>query len=326
MKHTQLSLFALFFISIFPLSAQEANLAKVTGLVTDAVSETPVDLVTVYIEGTNKAVETSTTGRYSITVPANEDFVLVFSRIGYQKVEAKIANMPPRTTRQVDVEMPPINSDVEVIVRESKIKDAGIITEDVEQLRLLPTTTGNLESLLPYIALGASSGTGGELSSQYNVRGGNYDENLVYINDFEVYRPQLIRAGQREGLTFANMDLIRSLSFSSGGFEAKYGDKLSSVLDIKYKRPDSLRASMELSFLGGSAHVEGSVDVGKDSYRKLRYLFGARYKTTRYLLGTLDVQGEYIPNFTDFQTYITYDIHRNWQLGLLELWLQSHGI
>ncbi len=317
MKHTQLSLFALFLIFVFPLSAQEANLAKVTGLVTDAVSETPVDLVTVYIDGTNKAVETSTTGRYSITVPANKDFVLVFSRIGYQKVEAKIANMPPRTTRQVDVEMPPINSNVEVIVRESKIKDAGIITEDVEQLRLLPTTTGNLESLLPYIALGASGGTGGELSSQYNVRGGNYDENLVYINDFEVYRPQLIRAGQQEGLTFANMDLIRSLSFSSGGFEAKYGDKLSSVLDIKYKRPDSLRASMELSFLGGSAHVEGSVDVGKDSYRKLRYLFGARYKTTRYLLGSLDVQGEYIPNFTDFQTYITYDINRNWQLGLL---------
>ncbi|NRA49057.1 MAG: TonB-dependent receptor [Phaeodactylibacter sp.] len=309
--------FALLLLLTLPLTAQEANLAKVTGIVTDGVSEAPIDIVTVYIEGTNKAVETSSTGRYSITVPANEDFVLVFSRIGYQKVEAKIANMPPRTTRQVDVEMPPINSDVEVIVRESKIKDAGIITEDVEQLKLLPTTTGNLESLLPHIALGASGGTGGELSSQYNVRGGNYDENLVYINDFEVYRPQLIRAGQQEGLTFANIDLIRSLSFSSGGFEAKYGDKLSSVLDIKYKRPDSLRASLGLSFLGGSAHVEGSLDVGKDNYRKLRYLFGARYKTTRYLLGSLDVQGEYIPNFTDFQTYITYDINRNWQLGLL---------
>ncbi len=318
MKHSQLFFFfALYLAAAGPGLAQEATLAKVTGLVTDAISEGPIDLVTVYIEGTSQAVETSTTGRYSINVPANEDFVLVFSRIGYQKVEAKIADMPPRTTRQVDVEMPPINSDVEVIVRESKIKDAGIITEDVEQLKLLPTTTGNLESLLPHIALGASGGTGGELSSQYNVRGGNYDENLVYINDFEVYRPQLIRAGQQEGLTFANIDLIRSLSFSSGGFEAKYGDKLSSVLDIKYKRPDSLRASLGLSFLGGSAHVEGSLDVGKDSYRKLRYLFGARYKTTRYLLGTLDVQGEYIPNFTDFQTYITYDLNRNWQLGLL---------
>ena len=318
MKHFQLLFLIAFCLAcVSPLLAQEATLAKVTGLVTDAVSEAPIDLVTVYIEGTNQAVETSTTGRYSINVPANEDFVLVFSRIGYQKVEAKIANMPPRTTRQVDVELPPINSDVEVIVRESKIKDAGIITEDVEQLKLLPTTTGNLESLLPHIALGASGGTGGELSSQYNVRGGNYDENLVYINDFEVYRPQLIRAGQQEGLTFANIDLIRSLSFSSGGFEAKYGDKLSSVLDIKYKRPDSLRASLGLSFLGGSTHVEGSLDVGKDSYRKLRYLFGARYKTTRYLLGTLDVQGEYVPNFTDFQTYITYDLNRNWQLGLL---------
>lgn len=317
MKHLQLLFFAFCLTAALPLAAQEANLAKVTGLVTDAVSEGPIDLVTVYIDSTSNAVETSATGRYSITVPANEDFVLVFSRIGYQKVEARIANMPPRTTRQVDVEMPPINSDVEVIVRESKIKDAGIITEDVEQLKLLPTTTGNLESLLPHIALGASGGTGGELSSQYNVRGGNYDENLVYVNDFEIYRPQLIRAGQQEGLTFANIDLIRSLSFSSGGFEAKYGDKLSSVLDIKYKRPDSLRASLGLSFLGGSAHVEGSVDVGKGNYRKLRYLFGARYKTTRYLLGSLDVQGEYVPNFTDFQTYITYDLNRNWQVGLM---------
>ncbi len=149
------------------------------------------------------------------------------------------------------------------------------------------------------------------------MRGGNYDENLVYVNDFEIYRPQLIRAGQQEGLTFPNIDLIRDLSFSSGGFEAKYGDKLSSVLDVRYKRPDSLRASVGMSFLGGSAHIEGSLDAEKDGYRKIRYLAGARYKTTRYLLGTLDVQGEYIPNFSDIQAYITYDINRDWQLGLM---------
>ncbi|MEL6867990.1 MAG: TonB-dependent receptor, partial [Bacteroidota bacterium] len=170
---------------------------------------------------------------------------------------------------------------------------------------------------LPAIALGTSSGTGGELSSQYNVRGGNYDENLVYVNDFEIYRPQLIRAGQQEGLTFPNIDLIRDLSFSSGGFEAKYGDKLSSVLDVKYKRPDSLRSSVGMSFLGGSAHLEGSLNTGKGDYRKLRYLLGARYKTTRYLLGTLDVEGEYTPNFADIQAYITYDLNRDWQLGFL---------
>lgn len=297
--------------------AQEAASAKVTGLVKDAISDQPIDLATVYIEGTNRAVETSSTGRYSIVVPTEAPFVLIFTRLGYQEVRAEISPMPARTSRQVDVAMPPVNSDVEVIVRSSKIEDAGIIREDVEQLKLIPTTTGNLESILPHIALGVSSGTGGELSSQYNVRGGNYDENLVYVNDFEIYRPQLIRAGQQEGLTFANIDLIRNLSFSSGGFESKYGDKLSSVLDIKYKRPDSLRASLGLSFLGGSAHVEGSLNVGKDGYRKFRYLLGARYKTTGYLLGSLDIKGEYITNFADIQTYLTYDLNRDWQLGFL---------
>ena len=300
-----------------PLSAQDGASAKVTGLVIDAVSEAPVEFVTVYIDGSSTAVETSETGRYSIAVPVNEAFTLVFSRIGYQEARAEIKAMPARTSRQVDVNLAPVNTELEVVVRESKIQDAGLIREDVEQLRLLPSTTGNLESILPHIALGASGGTGGELSSQYNVRGGNYDENLVYVNDFAIYRPQLIRAGQQEGLTFANFDLTRSLAFSSGGFEAKYGDKLSSVLDIKYKRPDSLRASLEGSFLGGSSHIEGSIDVGKGGYRKLRYLVGARYKTTGYLLGSLDVKGEYITNFSDIQTYLTYDLSRDWQVGLL---------
>lgn len=299
------------------LIAQESAQASITGLVLDAVAKTPIELATVYVKGSTSAVETSQNGRYSIVVPANEPFVLVFTRIGYQPAEANIAAMPSRSNRQVDVELVPVNSDMEVVVRESKIEEGGLIKESVEQLKLLPTTTGNLESLLPHIALGTSSGTGGELSSQYNVRGGNYDENLVYVNDFEIYRPQLIRAGQQEGLTFANVDLIRDLSFSSGGFEAKYGDKLSSVLDIKYKRPDSLRASIGMSLLGGSAHVEGSLNTSKSGYRKLRYLLGARYKTTSYLLGSLDITGEYITDFADVQAYLTYDLNRNWQLGYL---------
>ncbi|MDH3651907.1 MAG: TonB-dependent receptor plug domain-containing protein, partial [Saprospiraceae bacterium] len=198
-----------------------------------------------------------------------------------------------------------------------------IIKEDVEELKLLPSTTGNLESVLPHIALGTSGGTGGELSSQYNVRGGNYDENLVYVNDFEIYRPQLIRAGQQEGLSFPNIDLIRDLSFSSGGFQAKYGDKLSSVLDVKYKRPDSTAASIGLSLLGGSAHLEGSINAGSDGYRKIRYLLGARYKTNSYLLGTLDTKGEYVPNFADLQGYFTYDISRSLQIGVLGNFNQS---
>ncbi len=299
------------------LYGQTNQRAFISGIVRDALSDAPIDLALVYAEGGSPSTETAANGRYRLEVPADSAFTLVFSRLGYKEISVEILPLPPRAGRQVDVSLVPLDSDLEVIVRESKIEAGGMVREEVEQLKLLPTTTGNLESVLPHIALGASSGTGGELSSQYNVRGGNYDENLVYVNDFAIYRPQLIRAGQQEGLTFPNIDLIRDLSFSSGGFEAKYGDKLSSVLDVKYKRPDSLRASLGMSFLGGSAHVEGSFPVGKSGYRKLRYLAGARYKTTRYLLGTLDVQGEYIPNFSDIQAYVTYDLNRDWQVGLL---------
>ncbi|MEM6321528.1 MAG: TonB-dependent receptor, partial [Bacteroidota bacterium] len=289
----------------------------VYGTITDAESGEAIDFVTVYLEGTNFAVNTNVSGFYRLKVPSNQPLTIAFSRTGYKAATVDITGMETGKSKKLDLKMVSLTSDLEVVVTESKIEEAGIIREEVSELKLLPTTTGNLESVLPSIALGTSSGTGGELSSQYNVRGGNYDENLVYVNDFEIYRPQLIRSGQQEGLTFANIDLISNLSFSSGGFQAKYGDKLSSVLDVQYKRPEEFKASFGASFLGGSAHVEGSTDVGKDDYRKFRYLAGARYKTTRYLLGTLDTQGEYIPNFGDIQAYLTYDISRDLQLGII---------
>lgn len=299
-----------------PLSAQVTT-ASITGKITDLVNEAPVDFATVYVKGSTSAVESGTTGRYLITVPAGEAFVLVFSRLGYRETEVNVGVLPEASTKQIDVALAPAESTLEVVVRESKIEEGGMIRETPEALRLLPSTTGNLESILPHLALGVSSGAGGELTSQYNVRGGNYDENLVYVNGFEIYRPQLIRAGQQEGLTFANLDLTRSLSFSSGGFEAQYGDKLSSVLDIKYKRPDSLRAGVQASFLGGSAYLEGSSKVNDSGLKKFRYLLGARYKTTQYLLGSLETSGEYTPNFVDIQTYLTYDFNPQLQLGLI---------
>lgn len=309
-------LFLLLFSPLF-LNGQAGLSSFVTGQITDGVTSEPVDLVTIYILNTSRAVESSLNGRYQILVPSEESFTLVFSRIGYKEARVKISPMPVGTNKQVDISLAATTMDIEVVVKESKLQQGGMIREEVSQLKLLPSTTGNFESLLPHIALGASGGTGGELSAQYNVRGGNFDENLVYINDFEIYRPQLIRAGQQEGLTFPNIDLIRDLSFSSGGFEARFGDKMSSVLDIKYKRPDSIAASFSASFLGGSAHVEGSKNIGNEGYKKFRYLLGARYKTTRYLLGSLDVKGEYIPNFADIQTYLTYDLSSSLQLGFL---------
>lgn len=311
MQQTLLSL--LFALFIFQLTAQQAT---VKGVITDKVSQLPIDFVTIYIDGASEAVNSNNAGVYTIQIPADKAAKLIFTRTGYDRVVRNIAAQPANAVITLNVEMQETALDVDVTVTDSKLEGGGMVQERMDALRLLPSTTGNLESVLPHIALGASSGTGGELTSQYNVRGGNYDENLVYVNDFEIYRPQLIRAGQQEGLTFANTDLIQSLSFSSGGFQSKYGDKLSSVLDIKYKLPDEFKASIGGSFLGGSAHIEGSFDVG-NNLNKLRYLVGARYKTTRYLLGTLDVTGEYIPDFSDIQAYVTYDLNTDWQIGVL---------
>ncbi|MEM1220589.1 MAG: carboxypeptidase-like regulatory domain-containing protein, partial [Bacteroidota bacterium] len=302
---------------LFGHSLYGQSTATLYGRVTDNISGRAIDVATVYIKGTTNAVETDRKGRFELTVEAGVDLELVATRVGYVEASTTLGPLPSGSRKEVNVKLASMDTGVEVIVTESRIEEGGMIKEELSEFKMLPTTTGNLESLLPSIALGVSSGTGGELSSQYNVRGGNYDENLVYVNDFEIYRPQLIRAGQQEGLTFPNMDLTQSIYFSSGGFEAKYGDRLSSVLDIRYKRPDSLKASFNASFLGGRAHLEGSIPVKKSDYRRFRYLIGTRYKTTRYLLGSLDVTGEYNPNFTDIQGYFTYDINRDWQIAVL---------
>jgi hypothetical protein len=309
------TLFFLLFSSILVLKAQQT--VSVFGTVTEGGTAAPIEFALVFLKEINKSVETNAAGEYAINVPSGRVFTLQIRRIGYKEAKIPLEAMRAGTQRRIDVALVDSSSQQEVVIRDARLKDNGMVREDIKDFRLLPTTTGNLESVLPHIALGTNSGSGGELTSQYQVRGGNYDENLVYVNDFEIYRPQLIRAGQQEGLTFANADLMRDLSFSSGGFEARYGDKMSSVLDIKYKRPDSIRASVAGSFLGGSAHIEGSKKLGTEGYRRFRYLVGARYKTTKYLLGALDVTGEYVPNFADIQAYLTYDLSKSWQIGLL---------
>ncbi len=298
-----------------PLCAQ--NKAELYGTVRNAVDQKGIEYVTVYVKGTTTAVETDANGAYRLYVSPNQALQVVYARLGYKEVSYTVEALSSGYRKKIDVLMPQSDSDIEVVVTESKAEHYGMIRQDVSALKLLPGTSGNLESILPHIALGTNSGTGGELSSQYNVRGGNYDENLVYVNDFEIYRPQLISNAAQEGLSFPNMDLIRSLSFSSGGFQAKYGDKMSSVLDIHYKRPDSTAASVSLSTLGGAAHVEGAVPLASSSYRRFRYLAGVRYKNNQLLLNSLDIEGEYQPSFTDIQSYLTYDLTNELQLGFL---------
>ena len=300
------------------ITAQKVN---VFGIVRDIDTNKGIDFVTVFIEGTSDATETDINGQYKIAVPAETKVRLIFSRLGYAENSVLIEPVRQGLNRNINVKMVPKASDLDIVVRAGKIEDAGMVREAVTELKLLPTASGNFESILPHIALGVSSGAGGELTSQYNVRGGNYDENLVYVNDFEIFRPQLIRSGQQEGLSFPNIDLIRDLEFSSGGFESRYGDKMSSVLDIRYKRPEEFRASVGASLLGASAHVEGSRRLGPNAYNKFRYLLGARYKTNAYLLGSGDITGEFVPDFTDIQAYLTYDISKSLQVG----WIANYN-
>ncbi len=307
---------AFVFIQLYIPNINAQNFATISGVVRDIDTKKPVDFANIRLAETTTGTQTDEEGRYSIKVKVGVPVRLIFTRIGYKEYSSSFQFT--NTTAQVfSVDMVPIESSLEVEIKENRVQSNGMIRQSTEELRLLPSASGNLESLLPSIALGTSSGTGGELSAQYNVRGGNYDENLIYINDFEIFRPQLIRTSQQEGLTFPNIDLIRDLSFSSGGFQAKYGDKLSSVLDISYKRPERTAASVYASLLGASAHLEGAKSLNKDSYRKFRYLMGARYKTSRYLLNTLDVTGEYLPVFADFQGFFTYDLSRTVQVGLI---------
>jgi len=307
--------YLLTFLSLLLSSTLLGQDITIQGVVTDRATEEPIQYATVYVEGTTINTETDESGAYKLSVEKQRSVVLIFSRLGYEQGEIKVrAN---RDRYNVDITLKEVATDIEITVTDSKVDDQQTIRETTEELKLLPSTTGNLESVLPHIALGARSGTGGELSSQYNVRGGNYDENLVYVNDFEIFRPQLLRASQQEGLSFPNIDLIRDLSFSSGGYSAKYGDKMSSVLDIAYKRPQDFKGSLSASLLGLTAHVEGSGLSSLNGPNRLRYLVGYRFKTNRYLLSSLETQGEYNPNFNDIQAYVTYDITQDLQLGVL---------
>jgi hypothetical protein len=270
--------------------------AKISGYVTDTDGQ-PLELVSVQESGRASLSMSDEKGFFSIEVSAGDSCTLVFSCLGYNRTKRTIP--APRNGMQLSVMMQHLSvelGDVTVIGRRMQ----GNTTEQIKlgKSRLLTDASGgNVESILVMQGTGVSSSN--ELSYQYSVRGGNYDENIVYVNGTEVYRPLLVRSGQQEGLSFINPDLTQEVRFSSGGFEAKYGDRMSSVLDIAYKQPEALEGSAMLSMMGASVYV-GSVTG------KFTQITGARFKKNSFLLGTLDTKGEYDPSFTDLQTYMTY--------------------
>lgn len=271
----------------------------------------PIEVVNIAVIGTTLGTSTDSSGFFSMKVPAQKQLIIGFSHLNYE-FDTLLIYLNPNESRQISKRLKTKATELPTseVFSKPDMRDPGITKLDPKYAVILPSPAGGIESVLKTIGTGVYSNN--ELSSQYSVRGGNFDENLVYVNDIEIYRPFLVRSGQQEGLSFINSQLVADISFSSGGFESQYGDKLSSVLDIRYKRPLSFAATAGISLLGANAHVEG-IGLGK----RFTYLIGIRQKSNQYILQGLDTKGSYKPSFTDFQTFLTYQITDRYEIGFL---------
>ena len=266
----------------------------------------PIELASVMVVSQGKLAMTNLKGEFHMQLHSADSVKVRFSMIGYKSKERVLRR--PQGKQTMLVQLLDDNEMQEVVV-EGKTKQHGTTEElDVDKVKQGPSASGNAVEEMVQTQAGVS--THSELSSQYNVRGGTFDENSVYINNIEVYRPFLVRSGQQEGLSIINPDMVQSVGFSTGGFEAKYGDKMSSALDITYKRPKRTEASLTASLLGASAYL------GIAS-KKFTWTNGVRYKTNRYLLGSLQTKGEYKPSFLDYQTYLSWQPSKRWQIDFI---------
>lgn len=286
-----------------------AQNATVKGVILDE-NNVPIPAVNVTV-GSGIGTQTNFDGFYLLEVPSNQEITITFSHVSHKNATITIPGLAPNEDFELN---PVLKVDVEqiatvVISANQRKRVQGLTTISPETIRKIPGANAGVENLLKSLP-GVISNN--ELSTQYAVRGGNYDENLVYVNEIEVYRPFLIRSGQQEGLSFVNSDLTRSVDFSAGGFQAKYGDKLSSVLDIEYRRPVSFGATADLSLLGASVSVEG---ISKNE--RLRGIVGLRYRDNSLFVDAKQTETNFRPRFADAQTYLTYKFSNKFELGFL---------
>jgi hypothetical protein len=297
----------IFLVFIALSSSAQKKVAFVSGKVIDE-NENAVAGATVTILGKQNGILTSDSGSFRIKVPAEKAFALIFSHADFHDVQ-KNFYLSESEEEQVTVRLLRNSKTLETVVisDEKERKETGLIKINPKSAVTLPGVTGGVEGLIKTLV-----GSNNELTSQYSVRGGNYDENLIYINDFEIYRPYLVRNGQQEGLSFINPELVKNIDFYNGGFQAKYGDKISSVLDIQYKKPVTFGGSVYISPLEQGLHLEGS-----SKNKKLSWLFGVRNKTYKNLLSSQETKGNYVPSASDLQAYLTYKISQKLQLEVL---------
>ncbi len=293
---------------LFCILHTQAQHAYVSGKVLNDKQEA-VEFANVTVSGKTLGTATDARGEYELRVPAEVEITVVVSMLGFKPAEYTLELQDgERYDLQVALEAD-TKTLHQVVVEDREVRKTTLTRLDPKVMQVIPDASGNFESIIKTLPGVASNN---ELSSQYSVRGGSFDENLVYVNDIEVYRPLLVRSGQQEGLSFINSDMVSSVLFSAGGFDARYGDKMSSVLDIKYKKPSEFEAAFSASLMGGSLMFAGA---SKD--KKFTHISGVRYKTTKYALNSLDTEADYDPRFLDFQTYMTYQLTDKLELGVL---------
>jgi len=294
----------LIFFNVYYTYAQ-----TISGTITDEKNNI-ISAVNISILNQSNGTTSDENGNYILSVPTNRSVIVNFSFIGYEIEKIRLPSLKRDQNYKLDIRLKSTTTLLEdIIITDKQSRKESFNKIKPRHVSIIPGSVGGVEAILKTLP-GVSSAN--ELSAQYSVRGGNFDENLVYVNGIEVYRPFLIRSGQQEGLSFVNTDMVSNILFSAGGFEAKYGDKMSSVLDIRYKKPIKNKASIKLGLLGGSAHFEGL-----NNNRRFSYILGIRNKSNQYLLNSLDTEADYQPRFTDIQTLLNYKLNTNWDISFL---------
>lgn len=291
-----------------------AQTARLEGRVLDHRGRS-IELANIAIVGETGGTTSDKNGRYKLVVPANKDIIIAVTYVGFSDIKQKL-NLKSGEVKKLDITL---ESTATVLpgfeVKDEQLRTQSMVRLNPKDANLAPSLTEGVSDIIKTLP-GVSSSN--EMSSQYSVRGGNFDENLVYVNDIEIYRPFLVNSGQQEGLSFVNSSLVSSLLFSAGGFGVQYGDKMSSVLDVHYKTPNEFGGSFSASLLGADLNFGGTA-----VNNKLTYLVGARYKTNSYLLNSLETTGEYQPRFIDVQSLFTYKLSDKWDLSFLGYYSQN---
>ena len=291
-----------------------AQQALVEGRVTDSL-DNPVELANVAVLGEKKGTSTGSQGEFSLKVPAGREITVVVSFIGYAEKRTRL-NLQDGEAYNLDISLEAISTTLPGFeVRDERLRTENMVRLNPRDAIVAPSLTSGITDIIVTLP-GVTSSS--ELSTQYSVRGGNYDENNVFVNDIEIYRPFLVSAGEQEGLSFVNAALVSSILFSAGGFGAEYGDRMSSVLDVKYKRPQEFGGSFSASLLGAELSMGGTA-----ADQKFSYLVGARYQTNRYVLSKTQTQGDYNPDFADIQSLFNYRFNDKWELSLLGYYSRS---